>query len=456
MCLYRSYFEKNNTIISNSEINTAKNQVADIFYGRNPNIHSRFLFKIDLSKLINKINLEEITEDKIGYHKLKIYNTINDLNNFIGKDIGYSIDRKRASSVELILFEIPEEWDEGSGYDFEYSLLGLSNPKNKQPSNWFNNQNNEEWTINGIYDNNNLPTIIDTISIDNGDENIDVDISEYINGIIYDSNPNNGLGLAYRIDIESTQDEYLYSLSYHTKYTTTYFEPHLETKINTVIKDDRNCFKLDENNRLYLYAKRGQELLNITPISVNLYNHKYELIDSISNTNIIKQSKGIYYINLNLDSDSNIDSVIYYDEWNYEINGVQKSIENEFYLIENNSNFLIESMQPKNIINVTLSGILQDQKIKRGEELILDLIIKKLYNQNNSEPYNFEYRVFIEKSNNKELEIIPFTPVNRAPNKYFIKLNTEILIPYKYKLELKLNNIDYTLNYETVNFIVKD
>jgi len=456
MCIFRSYFEKNNTIISNSEINTAKNQVTDIFYGDNSSIYSRYIFKIDLSNLINKIQTEEITVDKFNYHKLKIYNTINTFDRFIGTDYGYNIKRKRASGVELILFVIPEDWNEGSGYDFEYNLIGLTNPKSKSPSNWFDKRTNESWTIDGIYNNNNLPTILETIPIDNGDENIEVDITDYINGILYDAEPNNGLGIAYRLDIEAIEDDYLYSVSYHTKYTTTYLEPHLESKIDLTIKDDRNCFYLNEDNRLYLYAKRGQELLDITPISVNIFNHKYELIESISSNNIIKQSKGIYYIGLNLSSDSNIDSVIYYDEWNYTIDGEQKSIENEFYLIENDSNFLIESMQPKNTINVTLSGLLQDQKIKRGEELILDLLIKKLYNQNNSDPLNFEYRIYIEKSNNTELEVIPFTQVNRAPNKYFIKLNTEILIPHKYTLELKLRNIDYTLNYQNIKFIVKD
>lgn len=456
MCIYRSYFEKNNTIVFNSEINTAKNQVTDIFYGDNPNLYSRFIFKIDLSKLINKIQEEEITEDKFIYHKLKIFNTINDLNQFIGKDFGYNLIRKRASSVELILFEIPESWDEGSGYDFGYSNLILSNPKNKSASNWFNKENNQTWSIEGIYDSNNLPNIIDTIQIDNGDENIDIDITDYINGIVYSGSTNNGLGLAFRIDIEETSDVYLYSISYHTKYTTTYYEPHVESYIDLTIKDDRNNFKLNENNRLYLYAKRGQEFLDITPISVNIYNYKYELVDSIPNTEIIKQSKGIYYISLNLSSSDHIDSVIYYDEWNYELDGEQKSIENEFYLIENETNFLIETMLPKNVVNITLSGLLQDQKIKRGEKLILDLIIKKLYNQNNSTPLDIEYRVFIEKSNNKELEIIPFTSVNRAPNKYFIILDTEIFIPFKYTLELKIKNIDYTLNYQNIKFIIAD
>lgn len=456
MSTYKSYFQKNNTIVYNSEINTAKNQVTEIVYGNNPSIYSRFIFKIDLTNLLNKVSSEEITSDKIISHKLKIFNTINELNQYIGSEIGYNINRVRASSFQLILFEITEEWDEGSGYDISFDRLTLANPNKKSPSNWFNKKTNEPWNVSGIYDDINTPNIISTINFDNGDENIYVDITDHINNIIYSGGTNNGLGLAFNFDFEELTDIKLNSVAFHTKYTNTYYEPYLETTINDIIKDDRNCFKLNENNRLYLYAKRGQEFLDITPISVNIYNHKYELIDSINNSQIVKQSKGIYYINLQLNKPEHIDSVIYNDEWIYEINSEQKSIENEFYLIENETNFLIESVLPKNIINVSLSGLLQDQKIKRGEELILDLIIKKMYKQTNSNPLNFEYRVFIEKSNNKELEVIPFTEVNRAPNKYFIKLDTTILIPYKYTLEIKLKNIDYTLNYQNIKFIIVD
>ena len=456
MCIYKSYFEKNNTIVYNSEINTAKNQVTEIVYGGNPNVYSRFIFKIDLTGLIDKITTEEIAVDRVLSHKLKLYNTINELNQYIGTDIGYNIDRVRASSFELILFEIDEDWDEGSGYDISFDKLSLLKPKKKSPSNWFNKKTNLPWATAGIYDEVNPVTIIDTINFDNGDENIDIDITDYINDIVYSGNTHNGLGLAFTFEIEELTDTKLNSIAFHTKYTNTYFEPHLETIFDNIIKDDRNCFKLNEDNRLYLYAKRGQEFLDINPIGVNIYNYKYELINSIDSYNIIKQSKGIYYIELMLSSDEHIDSVIYYDEWLYEINTEQKTIENEFYLIENTTNFLIETVLPKNTINVSLSGLFQDQKIKRGENLIIDLIIKKLYKQTNSFPLNFEYRVYIQKSNDKQFEVIPFTEVNRAPNKYFIKLNTSILVPYKYILEIKLKNIDYTLNYKNVQFIVVD
>ena len=52
MSYFRSYFEKNNTIVKNYGVNTAKNPTTDIFYGSG---FSKYLFKVDFSDLITKI-----------------------------------------------------------------------------------------------------------------------------------------------------------------------------------------------------------------------------------------------------------------------------------------------------------------------------------------------------------------------------------------------------------------
>lgn len=453
MCIYKSYFEKTNTIISNSSVNTAKNQVTELVYGGDGTIISRFIFKIDLNNLLNKITAQEISSDKIIYHKLKLFNTINGLDGYSGNPVNQSENRLRASSFKLILFKINEEWDEGIGYDILFNPIFLNNPKYNSPSNWYKKNSIENWSVSGIYD---TPEIISVIDFDNGDENIDIDITNHINDIIYNGFEDNGLGIAFSEEFENIEDDKLYSVGFHSKYTFTIYEPHLETKLNLDILDDRNCFKLDELNRLYFYAKRGQNLIDITPIMVKIYNHKYELIDIIESEKIIKQSKGIYYIELEYSSEAYINSVIFTDEWVFLLNDEEKSIQNEFYLIENTTNYYIENVIPKNILNITFSGILNKQKIKRGSQLTIDLLLKKLYNQNNSNPLDIEYRLYIPKSDKTEFDVIEYSKVNRAPNKYFILLDTSILIPSIYKLEIKLINIDYVLNCEEIEFTIVD
>lgn len=52
MSYYRSYFEKNNTVIKNSQTNTAKNPTTEIFYGSG---FSKFIFKVDFTSLTERV-----------------------------------------------------------------------------------------------------------------------------------------------------------------------------------------------------------------------------------------------------------------------------------------------------------------------------------------------------------------------------------------------------------------
>ena len=98
MSYFRSYFEKNNTIIKNSQANTAKNPTTEIFYG---SAFSKFLFKVDFTDLKNKVNSGELVVDTNTRHTLHLTNTIfgdegqKGLNRTTGKD--------RTSSFDLIV-----------------------------------------------------------------------------------------------------------------------------------------------------------------------------------------------------------------------------------------------------------------------------------------------------------------------------------------------------------------
>ncbi len=61
MSYFRSYFSKNNTIIKDSTVNTAKNPTTELYYGEGI---SRFIFSVDFSNLQNK---ELSTSIELGY-----------------------------------------------------------------------------------------------------------------------------------------------------------------------------------------------------------------------------------------------------------------------------------------------------------------------------------------------------------------------------------------------------
>jgi len=83
MSTHRSYFSKNNTIISDSLSNTGRNPITDLYFGSAvdtiaPNGYTRFIFDLDLSQLFEKILNGTITTECVNNmtHTLTMTNTI--------------------------------------------------------------------------------------------------------------------------------------------------------------------------------------------------------------------------------------------------------------------------------------------------------------------------------------------------------------------------------------------
>ena len=77
-------------------------------------------------------------------------------------------------------------------------------------------------------------------------------------------------------------------------------------------------------------------------------------------------------------------------------------------------------------------------------------------NQNNFIPLNIEYRVYIKISDGYEIDVIPFTSVNRTKFGYYFNLDTSWLIPQVYYIQIKLKSGEYfdikqPLSFEIVN-----
>ena len=152
MSRFRSFFSKNATLIENNVSNNSQNPVTEISYGGLIKQVSRFIFDVDLSNLINKINNGTINSSRITKHVLHMTNTIRYAPQYIGTK-SYSTNINRASSFNLDLFKLTEDWDEGSGYIFEYdnSELPVFPSIKEQAPNWFNRKTNDLWNNEGAY-----------------------------------------------------------------------------------------------------------------------------------------------------------------------------------------------------------------------------------------------------------------------------------------------------------------
>ncbi len=482
MSLFRSYIKKNNTLISSNLTNNSQNPVTEISYGTQNKILSRFIFDIDFDLLKSKISDESINPNRIISHKLHLTNTIRYAPQYIGKK-SYSLNINRASAFSLDLFNIKQDWSEGSGYEFTYSIkqdLFTEQPLPEIPeqaSNWVSGQTGILWSVPGAYISG-VSEIIGSQVFQIGNEDICIDVTDYINqrlfptghtgttghsgttgytGVTVFTGDSFGLGIKFPDNIEILSTEFLEAVAFHAKHTNTVYEPYIETIIDDTIIDDRNYFYLDKDNDLYLYANIGNSAQNIIVNKVDIHDFEDNIIATYTGNSIVNVCKGIYKITLNVDSLTYPDAVMFRDDWVLTVNGKEFIVENQFYLISETKYFTFNLSNQIDFRNYYFNfwGINENENIKAGTIRKIRLSIKELYvNQNNFLPLDIEYRLFSTVGSKYELDIIPYTSVNRTINGYEFDLDTTWLIPQDYKLQIRLKNGNYYENKETLSFTI--
>ncbi len=434
MSYFRSYFEKNNTIIKNSQVNTAKNPTTEIFYGSG---FSKFLFKVDFSDLETKINNGDYVITPETTHKLHLTNTIFGDETFLGAKRGTG--RKRTNSFDLILFEVPEFWDEGLGFDYEdggYDFTTGNVTFDERPSNWFNRTTLNSWSIEGVYSNS--PNIVETIHFDNGNEDINIDITDYVNGILTGST-NHGLGLAFAIlyqDIEAEVDQ---SVAFFTKYTQTFFEPYVESFFEDRIDDNRLNFIEKVNQNLYLYVTKGTNFYDLdTNPTVDILDSNGSEVLGLSNLETTKIKKGVYKVTFGLDGVICDGKRFYFDKWkNLLIDGVSISDVRQRFVPKPYTTLYSIGENPRELERYAIQffGIKQSEKIVRGENRKVVITFKSI---NSSKPVLFEevyYRMYIKEGRTNVI-VHDWTQIDNT-NENSFTLDTSIYIPREYFIEIK-------------------
>lgn len=447
MSYYRSYFEKNNTILKNSRVNTAKNPNTEIIYG---STFSKYIFKVDFTHLIEKLNNGDLVLNNDTKHYLKLTNTIFGNEDFLRQE--NSKGRSRATSFDLILFKINEFWDEGVGYDFENSLSEFSdNHKtfDQRPSNWFNRTTTTQWSTHGIFDTN--PNIITTIHFDNGNEDINADITDYVNEILNGSE-NYGIGLSFSLPYSNITSGADQSVAFFTKYTQTFFEPFVESVFNDTILDDRHNFYEKTNQNLYLYVRDGNSFIDLdnSPL-VDIRDYNNNPIIGLNNLQSIKIRKGVYKVTFGLEGVICDGKRFYHDVWkNLLLDGVQLGDSTQKFVPKPLSQKLkigsYNSTHEKYAIK--FHGIKLNEKIKRGDTRNITINFRSI-NESNTKPLrNVFYRIYI-KEGNTQINVFDWTLVD-AINENSFYFDTSYLIPREYYLQIKgnINNEEITYNDE--------
>lgn len=482
----RSYFQKDNTLIFDDLTNTGLNPVTELWYGRNELnndlSYTRFIFEVDLSYLREKYNNGEIqTGDTSVRHILKMYNTGLFEQNLLG-DINAE-GRIRASSFDLELYKIYQYWDDGVGYDFpdiyRDALFSKRFAGTRQlPSNWTARTSTANWNAEGAifdpailwgstaYTFNQLsavtfeeasPPMLGSQHFRLGNENLEIDITDWVNEIIQTSATTYGFILKYPFSYEQlngilSSKTTVDTVGFFTSKADSFYEPYVETAWDSVIEDDRNFFYLDKENKLFLYVTENNNFSNLDriPSAVTITDHCNAVVSSFTGTQISQLRKGVYYVDFTLDSATHNPNMSYKDTWKGLVkNGINKpNVINKFITLDGSKFLSIGSLGPTQQSNLGyfLKGMGQFEKLKMGEKrrLWLELYKRDLaVNKKQVITDTVRWRLYVKEGKN-QIDVIPKAKLNRTTEGMFFEIDTTWLLPNEYYIEIIFESDSFT------------
>ena len=481
--VFKTYVEKTNSIISGSKLNTSLNPIGEIVYGKD-NIVSRSLIYFDHSEVKKLMEDGAMIDMSKMKHTLRITNAGSlDFTQLHDCETSSINDNKkiRATSFTLIFFLIPKPWDEGKGFDYSMNALnvGYYSPTPIDPQrlistdgcNWFQRMNGIPWDEEGVYSNDTLSKEYDKFSagepsiiigrqhFEVGNENINLDITDTFNRFINGELDNFGIGIAYTPMLEVTSSEYENYLGILTNKTNTFFQPFVETRYSDIILDDRSNFVLNKNNRLYLYCTIGDTLqdLDNNP-TVTIKNGDDEIIMELESQ---KHTKGIYYVDLKLSKGDFEADTMLYDVWgNISYQGTKlDDVELDFTLKDTPNFFNIgNSLSVTNTtFTPSISGVREREQIKRGDIRKLIINAKPSYTVNTTQLVdNIDIRLYV-RDGTREIDVIEWDGVNKAFSENFYIIDTSILIPQRYYVDVRITyGMNSIIHHDVLSFDIVD
>jgi len=450
----KTYLDKTNTIVYNSNVNTGQNPVCELYYGDG---FTRILLHFDTDKINSLINDKTFADTSKLKHILKFKNCwgLQSINQREVFDSGKNTSKERTSSFDLYLLRMPESWDAGVGNDFTVDGFITKKPSlSTNASNWYNSGTETAWSEgSGAITGTTTGTTGNTVCIqhfDIGNEDIEMDITTEINNIISGNTSNNGYMLKFVDQLEQTATNSTQYCGFFTENSNTFFKPSISSTYDNSISDDRNDFYLDKDNRLYFYSRIEGSLCNLDELpTCSIGEIQYSVSQS---------SKGVYYIQLNLSSELYDSSVMFYDNWsNIKYNNVTfPDVELDFVTKTNSDYFSFgsgkQTTELKNYIP-NVFGINNGQKVDRGQLIKLGVQARVEYTVNQSATINnMELRLYV-KETDKQLDVISWDKIEKTSDENYYMLDTDSLLSNSYYIDIKINaNNEIKIFKELLNF----
>lgn len=454
----RTFIEKSNTIIKGEKSNIGLNPILELNYGH---MLTRGMIYFDHTKVKNMIEDKIYPDMSKLRHILKMTNTasLNKPDIYRPCTSTYFNDNKeRANSFDIIFFLINKEWDNGRGFDFVKDMhKGEHRAYSQEGSNWYQFRNYFKWGEEGIYTNDTLSKEMDKFTsqkgnlskiiigfqhFDYGNENLEFDITDIFNKFVTGELPNYGIGIAFAPSYENVVTDKSQYIGFFTQHTHSFFEPYVETTYDETIEDDRTCFYLDRDNKLYFYASVGNNYVNLDELPTCVINGS-EIASK-------QATKGVYYVDINLSSEDYEYDTMLYDTWtNLKYNGREiKDVELSFVTKASSDyfSFGLPTQDADTDFVPSVYGIDDHEQIKRGDIRKVGIECRIPYTTNQLRSVEgIDYRLYVMEGL-KQYDVIGWTKVERGYNENYLLINTNELIPSRYYIDLRVHK-----NLELIN-----
>ena len=302
---------------------------------------------------------------------------------------------------------------------------------------------------------------------DVGNENINLDITDTVNKFLTGELENYGIAMAYTPLLEISDSEYENYVGWLTDKTNTFFEPFVETRYDDFISDDRSNFVLNKDNRLYLYCTIGDHLQDLDSIpTVTIRNGEEEIITDSSgnlmeNIEATRQFRGVYYIDLKLLSSEFEQDTMFYDTWsNIYYNGTPlDDVELDFVVKQTLNYFNLGTSVSDNDVTFTpvTAGIKEKEQIKRGDVRKLVIQAKPNYTTNTAQLVDsMDVRLYV-RDGTREIDVIEWDRVNKAFLDNFYMIDTNMLIPQRYYVDIRIKyGMNSIIHHDVLSFDIVD
>ena len=442
------FLDKTATIVKDSNANLGLNPVVELNYGDSI---TRFLVHFNIE------DIKHLIEDHIFAKPDKVKYTLKMKNCFSIDGLPYektlfyggtAATKQRAASFNVIAFELPQDFDEGRGYEYTKDMWHQNHHSfSFNGTNWFQSQNGYPWPEDGIYSTATLEKFYqsymsgDTESFviarqhfDFGDEDLEIDVTNYVEKVLNGDKQNYGIALAFSPALEMTQEDKQQYVGFFSRHTNTFFTPYIEAVYSEYIQDDRASFYIGKENKLYLYASANGEPINLDSIPTCE-------IEGI-NFDVEQIQKGVYCALISPENINLTNNTIYYDKWsNLAFNGQEiEDVEMEFVALPMASFLSVGLSSPKkNRLVPSFDGINNAENLNYGEVREIGVDFRSKYTTDKKEIIDSSsYRLYV-KDGEREIEIYDgFIPIEHTFLRNYITVYTSDLMPGQYHIDVKV------------------